>query len=340
MNGGNKNYNGLSYLIYQILKTESSVEKPMGKMQLLRRIRECSGEKPSRNTLTSILNDMVKYNCPIQGVGVDRSKFWLDESYTLLTASVERSFMREETAFLNKKLDRALGVGGTKYIVKRVYDTKGDIHQNADIIKQAMKSDRKLQFVYGDTNLMNEFIPRKDKSHRRAMRMVSVYDVIFCNGFFYMVASENDTVLRNYRIDKMRSLKIAGKGTLPLEKVYPGKTYSTQSYISSQNYRMFGGEKIGVRFRFRVKKQNERMYYENIVLDEFGKNAQNVVYLDKKSFEFTVALPRMGALIFARQYADKCAIVSPPELVDEMKHDIRKASRWYGTLADKGGKNG
>ena len=325
----NADYNVLSYLVYRVLLEKSNPARPLRQQDILDNIADVYGLTPSRVTLSHTLHQMADYGCPVCGLD-GRKGVWLQPECDETELRMLTDPLLSASHISNSNLDKLLGSLGKLGAKNREYYAKSRKaahhywHHNEDIVNTihlvagAVGQKCVLQFIYCDFDEQHRMIPRRDKDHPEGKRQVSAYGIVYMDGHYYMVASEHKPQLRNYRIDKMTGLMLTGEKALPLEQITGQKFFDPAAYGAMQNYKMFGGELVEVKYRIHMAKPEEKIKFINIVWDEFGNRPYAFDTSGKNSFTFKVKIPKLGAKIFARQYSEVAELLEPRELRQEL----------------------
>ena len=194
-----------------------------------------------------------------------------------------------------------------------------DFGGNLDLIQLAIDTGRKLEFVYSDIDRDKKPSPRCNR-HRSAVYKVSVYDMLYYNGFFYIVVKDDfHDNLSNYRIDKMSDLVITEERAQPVSSVpeYREKRYRTEDYLLA-NYKMFGGTTELIKVRVRARTAQKHNYFVNILWDEFGARIVEMRGISDRETVAYIRVCRAGMRNFALQFADFVEVIDHDELRGEM----------------------
>lgn len=337
----NTDYNILSYLIYQILREETFPGKPLQQQQIRQILIDRYGLAPARGTLGRTIHQMETAGCPICGLD-SRRGIWLQPECTPLEAEALIQPLITASHFSNQNLDKLLQlVGllnvefrkqakGVKFRAREYLHTESDILFTLGLIKQALEDQTQLQFLYCDLDEKQRPVPRKDKRHPEGKRLVSVHGILCMENHYYMVASEDEPMLRNYRIDKMSQLLITGIKARRISEI-PGQgpTFNALSYAARLNYKMFPGKPVSVKFRVTLPDTMNKNQFINIVWDEMGNKAKRFRISDDHNFEFEAEMPGIGAKLFAGQYSQFCEILEPENLRQDMCKEFEQTLRKY-----------
>ena len=140
------------------------------------------------------------------------------------------------------------------------------------------------------------------------------YDLMWSNGYYYLVGKNADYGWMNLRVDRI------------LKAVPQNEQFERSSGFSPAEYRdrspvMYPGEERPIRMRCKLN-------MINTLLDFFG--ATLTFRQPKDGFvEVTVNVAPKGVKLFVMQYADRVEVLEPKELRDEMRDSLRAALGKY-----------
>ncbi len=173
--------------------------------------------------------------------------------------------------------------------------------------------------------------------------------LLWGNGYYYCACKKDDLPTPvSLRIDRMKSIKTVekksvNKQTASLYKV-PRDLIPSKSIYRLQHPVMFGGKVLHVSMLVRKSDKNGMI---NALVDTFGRNitmkpatesdlsqafkktpAMNV-YPDEKWITARVEGALGGIALFALQYCDNIRVISPKEVVEEVKRRIAVGTDLY-----------
>lgn len=201
-----------------------------------------------------------------------------------------------------------------------------ELFENIKKIDQAITESKQLSFKYTTYNVKgNEiFLEAKKKSENEIREyIINPYYMAVANGRYYLICN-NDSYdnLSNYRIDKISDIKKTNKKRKPTRDVQGmGGNFDLNKYMKERIY-MFGGESEDIKLSFSLEDLDE-------MIDWFGIN--NIIIQDKTDNRIIarVKVNRMSMKKWALRYALHVRVLSPLDLVEEIKEDIQKSMRNY-----------
>lgn len=233
-------------------------------------------------------------------------------------------------------------------------EAENDLSNLLNQIDLAIRGKDKLKFEYGYIDLDgNKVTKQRMNQHgefKNKVYSVFPFGMVYQSGYFYMLAFfENDDqdlqlLPYTFRIDLMDNVQT---------KEFRGTRWNIKQIKSFENWERFdpvryakkhphmygeekkenaeGNEKDSAKIRFRVKEKYVR-YFQSA----FGED--NCIVISATEKEMTVQTnvvielnTSLGeAKIFALQYAPYCKVLSPGDLVREVKESFRKVAKMYG----------
>ncbi|MCM3570313.1 WYL domain-containing protein [Neobacillus mesonae] len=181
-----------------------------------------------------------------------------------------------------------------------------------DKLHHAIQEKKVITFKYGRYTIDRTF-----ELNRNGQEYVyHPYALIWDQGYYYLIGQkENKDGLSNYRIDRMRDVEVT-------EKRYRSKEYNIDEYLHL-NFHMFHGTGVWVEIEFRNK------YLINPIIDKFGLDA-DIRKVDENTFILkTKAIVGEGFYNWLRGWGSSARLLSPPELVQEMKEEVEKMNKLY-----------
>lgn len=205
----------------------------------------------------------------------------------------------------------------TSYVGERIRNMKESVVGNADLIFEAIALDSQISFKYSHYSPSE----RKQKYSKKGEPYeVSPFALYWDNGNYYLYAYLSDKEeFRYFRIDRMENI-------LLLQADREGKEeYQSSNFTKKREakaFSIFSGDEKDVKIRFLNT-------LADAVIDEFGKDII-LAPVDKNHFEITHRIrtnPQFYAWI--AMFGRKAQIISPPEVVKEMKRFSEKVYSMY-----------
>ena len=232
---------------------------------------------------------------------------------------------------LIKRLKTLASKNDIKKLNRNVYATKvksinEDIYKNTDTIHLAISSNKKIKFKYFNWN-----VDKNKEFHKNGeFYTISPWALTWDNGNYYLIGYDEDAIffdddieskgiLKNFRVDKMVETEIIPDTERIGDKEF--ENFDISEYIN-RRFRMFNGEETSVKIKF---KNN----LAGVVIDRFGKDTPFV----EKTDDYFVARINVAVslqfLSWVIALGDGTEIISPQNVVDEMKEEIKRLSKLY-----------
>lgn len=205
--------------------------------------------------------------------------------------------------------------------------TKGlenlDLFDNIETLNQAIREGKKVTFNYNRYNVDGKskltLSPQLDRYGNTREYVINPYQMAASNGRYYLICSFGDyDNLSHYRVDRITNIKITGERRRPIEEVTADKSQLNLKQHMQEHIYMFSGESISARLRF-------KKYLINEFIDWFG--TENLFFSNQTEDEITVRVQvnRTALQKWALQYALHVRVISPVDLVDDIKKDLQTA---------------
>ena len=175
---------------------------------------------------------------------------------------------------------------------------------------------QQVAFTYNEYGTDKKLHPRRDRKY-----IVNPYQMAATNGRYYLIGNyDKYDNLANYRMDRITNIRLLDTPIKPKEQVEDGKQFSLPKHMAEHLY-MFSGESIPVTFRMKKVILND-------VIDWFGTE---ITFFNETEDEVTarVTVNWSAMRYWARQYCGTVKLLSPPDLVETVKSDLRWALEQY-----------
>lgn len=187
------------------------------------------------------------------------------------------------------------------------------IKVDIDRIHRAISTSKVLQFQYGDYNVYKKFTLR----HNEQVYHVEPYALIWQNDLYYLIGRyQENNEMRHYRLDRMRHTEVSEASFVK------DRSFQLQSYVD-ESFQMFSGEDIRIKVRLKMELLNP-------MFDRFGLDVDIKPDGEDHFILSTKAKSSAGLLGWLLQWGHAAEVLSPPNLVEEMKTEIDKMAQTYG----------
>ena len=336
--------------ILQILQRYTDAKHPMTQQQIADRLQADYGQNVNRATVKRNINDLIAAGYDIQYTAVRRSQAKkkpdeAEENIICTDLYYEHDFTEAELHMLidgllfsrsvpyrhRKQLIDKLGRLSSMHFNQRmnhVHCMSADSPQNKelfhtiDVLDEAITSGKQILITYNyyGTDLKLHPTKRSDGTPKR--QLINPYQMVANEGRYYLICNYDhyDTV-SNYRIDRITNIEMLDTPVKPISQVRGlEKGLELQDYVY-QNLNMFTGEPIDAEFIIPASAVS-------LVIDFFGKH---VAFTERDDGSVLCRLKVSGDAMrhWAVQFANLARVISPPELVEEIKEELKKATALY-----------
>ena len=198
--------------------------------------------------------------------------------------------------------------------VSKIFNSGNDETLDAlDIINDAIKDGKKIQFVYNRSGIDFKLHPRRDEPYE-----VSPYQLVVANGRYYLLGNyDKYDDVSHYRVDRITCVEVLDEPVKPKSKVkeLAQKDFSVSKHMKEHVY-MFGGESRHITFVANIELMDE-------LVDWFGKDF-SVRKIDDKKILVDLNCNEHAMIYWALQYGKDIVIRSPQSLIDSVKKIAKK----------------
>ncbi len=197
-----------------------------------------------------------------------------------------------------------------------------DIFLNIEVLDEAISKKHKVSFKYLEYRTDKKQYPRK-RSDGSEEYVVSPYQIVARDGKYYLICSlDGHDRIANYRIDRIRNAKILKDKVRPFESLdrSDGNPLDVAEYMKKSPY-MYADENRHAKLRI-------ARYLISEVIEMFGSDV-TFGKEDEASVEVNVYAAKMSIIHFAKGFAPSVTILSPDDMAEEIKGDLRRALEQY-----------
>ena len=194
-----------------------------------------------------------------------------------------------------------------------------ELFYSIDIIDEAIRKGKKVKFKYLEYNIDGELQCKTTEEGNIKIYTASPYHMVAANSRYYLICKfSNHDNLANIRVDRIKDIEVID------EKIELNKDFNVELDLPKhmmEHLYMLSGESKRVKFTF-------PKFLINDVVDWFGDNI-DMKKLDDETVEAESVINVNAMKIWAMQYGDYVTVVSPTELVDEIKETIEDMRKRY-----------
>lgn len=317
------------YRLAQIMLEKTDDEHYITMPEILSSL-EAYGVTADRKSIYNDLRDLEVLGIEVEGEPVGgryhyhvlNRPFELPELKLLVDAIQSSKFITErKTNALIKKLEQlvsqyeAVKLQRQVYVSGRIKTMNESIYYTVDAIHNAISENKKIRFQYYQWNVKKEMELR----HGGAFYHISPWGLSWDDENYYLVGydSEADT-LKHYRVDKMLHIQMSDEkreGQEQFERL-------NMADYAKKSFGMFGG-----------KEQKVKLLVKNelagVMIDRFGKD---IMMIPKEEKYFTVNVDvhiSNQFLGWVFSLGDGVKIISPDEVVEQMKQEVERLQKQY-----------
>ena len=291
---------------------------------------EAYGVTADRKSIYNDLRDLEVLGIEVEGEPVGgryhyhvlNRPFELPELKLLVDAIQSSKFITErKTNALIKKLEQlvsqyeAVKLQRQVYVSGRIKTMNESIYYTVDAIHNAISENKKIRFQYYQWNVKKEMELR----HGGAFYHISPWGLSWDDENYYLVGydSESDT-LKHYRVDKMLHIQMSDEKR------------EGQEHFERLNMADYAKKSFGM---FSGKEQKVTLLVKNelagVMIDRFGKD---IMMIPKEEKYFTVNVDvhiSNQFLGWVFSLGDGVKIISPDEVVEQMKQEVERLQQQY-----------
>ena len=253
-------------------------------------------------------------------------EFEFPEVRLLVDAVSSAPFITEKkTNDLIKKLKTLLSdyqaeqISNQIKIKNRIKYKNEEIYYNIDSIHRAIENNKKIKFIYYHRRILNGTASLDNGKEIT----VSPYALVWSNDKYYLIANnEKYDSVSNFRLDRIKSVKITKESVRPYEEVTDSDTNFDVSEYLKKSINMFYGEQNTIQLV--CKKE-----FVEILVDKFGTNI-NLYNKDENNFLAVINVYLSEGLIeWLIQHGDKVFVLSPESLKKSVLTKIKNINDTY-----------
>lgn len=284
-----------------------------------------------RKSIYTDLKDLEKLGIEVEGERVGSGyhyhvigrRFELAELKLLVDAIQASKFMtKNKTNELIKKLEKMVSKYDAQklqrqvYVSGRVKTLNEKVYYAVDTIHNAISENKKIKFQYFQWNVKKEMELR----HDGAWYHISPWGLCWDSENYYLVGFDSEAQkIKHYRVDKIYKIDMSTEDR-------EGKEYFNKldmADYTKKSFSMYGG-----------KEETVKLLVDNIlagvIIDRFGKD---IIMIPEDEEHFIVNVD----IQVSRQFlgwifslGEKIKIVSPENVVEQMKKEVQRLILQYG----------
>jgi len=339
-------------LILNVLKAHSDEDNGIQVSEIVRFLEEDYGVTMERKAVSRTLNDLyeiseIPYNptnwrIPVHfGIKCDsRSRSTGDIRFNWRLSSVledaevrllidallaVRNYTSENLLIKLQELGSKTLKENSQYI--RVLSNKKignkQLMINIDALNRAIIAGKQVSFRYCDHGPDKHLQPQTDAEGEPVLFTVSPYQMVFRDGYYYLIGScEKCKEIINFRLGRIRDVEILPKSVRCFDQIAGGENrpFNLREYVD-EHIHMYGGPSVVTTFRI----PNDMI---GDVIDTFGENVDMTRAGDMESI-VRAKVNRSAMIRFAQTFAPAVRVMSPADLVEDVKKALLEALEVY-----------
>lgn len=322
------------YLV-KIFSEETDEQHGLTIPQIIHRL-DAYGVKATRKTLYQDFDELRHFGLDIVAEKKGREwlyflanrKFELPELKLLVDAVQAAKFITDrKSAELIKKLEGLVSQYQGKQLQRqvvisgRIKSMNESIYHNVDKLHKAIGAGRQIRFDYYRWNTKKKL----EKRNLHAPYQVSPWALMWDNENYYLVAFDaHEEKVKHYRVDKMKRITITDETRLGQEAF---EAFDMPRYSKSL-FHMFGGDERTVT----LLAKNELV---GVLIDRFGQDIPLYAVDEEHVHALVDVAISKQFLGWVIALGDAMTIVSPEDVVEDMRMEIRRLAHQYGNPLEK-----
>ena len=331
--------------ILDILKHHTDAEHRLSQQDIIRILKNEYAMSADRKAVKRNLMDLIEYGYQIEFMEIVRKgKTGEDESiYT--DWYLEHEFSDAELRLLldsllfskhipysqcKELIEKLEGLSNDhfKSHVKHIRNLPENLPSNKDlfltieVLDAAISERRQVSFSYNYFDVDKKLHPRKGEDGKERKYLINPYQMVATNGKYYLICNyDKYSDVVNFRLDRITGIKLLETPAKPMKEVRGLQNGLDLPKHMAEHIYMFSGDSIWVTFRARRDLVSD-------VIDWFGKDVR---FSDITEDEVTVKVKvnEEAMKLWALQYSRYITVVSPIELVDEIRGNLQESLRRY-----------
>ena len=188
-----------------------------------------------------------------------------------------------------------------------------ELFYTIEILDEAIANGKQVAFTYNEYGTDKKLHPKRQREY-----IVNPYQMAATNGRYYLIGNyDKYDNLANYRLDRITGIRLLDTPVKPVRQVEGMKNGLYLPKHMAEHLYMFSGESVPVTFRMKKTILND-------VIDWFGTE---IAFFDETEDEVTarVTVNWSAMRYWAQQYCRFVRILTPTDLAEKIKEDLREA---------------
>ena len=337
--------------ILQILRKYTDSSHTLTQQQIAEKLHSEYGLAVNRTTVKRNIEDLVNAGYDIQYTEVVRKRrdpktgfqeentVWTDLYYQHDFTEAELHMIIDGLLFSRsvpyrqrRQLIDKLGKLSGSYFNRRmnhVHCMSADSPQNPelfhtiDMLDEAISEGKQVALTYGYYGRDLELHPVQNDDGSERRQVINPYQMVAADGRYYLICNHDRySNVANYRIDRIMNIELLDSPAKPKNLVEGLENGLNLQEYMYQNLNMFTSPPVDAEFLIPEK-------YISLVIDFFGKHVSFFDSAEEGTVSCRLKVSREAMKHWAVEHANIVKAVSPENLVEEIRGELRKACALY-----------
>lgn len=342
----------LAIQILDVLNKHTDADHRLSQKEISRFLEKEHGTKADRGTIKRNLLNLVEYGYDIEWTEISRRGAQGETAPICTDWYIQRLFDESELRLLMDGLfySRYVPSGAGKEIIRKLQSlasehfksgvasmsgiqesslTNPQLFYTIEVLDEAIAGHRQVAFEYNRVNMDKSLEPRRDKRGKSIRYVFNPYRTVVANGRHYLIGNhDHHGNVAHLRVDRITQIELMATRAKPMREV-EGLEHglSLPAHMAEHIY-MFPGPSAKVVFSTPCDMMDS-------VADWFGTGVK-VRETGGGQMAVTVTVNRTAMRYWALQYARYVTVLSPGDLVEEVRGDLREAVGRYSVSRQSG----
>ena len=315
----------IPFALLKTLQEYTDEDHILSTKEIMMLLEENYGLEIERRTLYANVDMLKSFGYKIStwqenGYGYYMEEHQFDKSEVLLLCNAIHSshfISAKESKQMIDKLLAALSLQQREEYTDQVFlpnhqkTNNNVLLKTISLVSSAIRDRHAISFTYLKYDENKKLVPRREEPY-----VVEPRYIVYQDSRPYLIAtSDHHDGFANYRIDRIKDLKISDTKFSVLRKDQDAYEYSKNMYY------MFNDAQTSAVIRC------EHRILDHVI-DTFGTDCM-IIPADDDHFDVHIKGCETGVILFAQQYLDAVAVVEPESLREEMQRRLKAAAKRY-----------
>lgn len=214
-----------------------------------------------------------------------------------------------------------VGVSNMRSLQEHAF-TNPQLFYTIDVLDEAIQKRVQVKFEYNSVGLDKKLMPRRNKNGSIIQYHVNPYGMVVANGRHYLIGNNHrHSNYAHFRIDRITDIHLTEQGVKPMGEVSGLEHGLNLPRHMIEHLYMFSDESVHADFLIPINMMDS-------VVDWFGTSVNNQA-AEENQVKISVRVNRSAMRYWALQYARYVTVLSPHDLVEDIKQDLISALDRY-----------